>query len=69
MSEYNAAYEITNRIYGLEIGQIKVVNKSVRVGCKDGALTINEVIPEGKKQMDAISWINGFQDKSDLKFS
>ena len=23
MSEYNAAYEITNRIYGLEIGQIK----------------------------------------------
>jgi len=52
-----------------EIGQIKVVNKSVNVGCKDGALTINEVIPEGKKQMDAISWINGFQDKSDLKFS
>jgi methionyl-tRNA formyltransferase len=52
-----------------EIGQIKVVNKSVNVGCKDGALTINELIPEGKKQMDAISWINGFQDKSDLKFS
>ena len=52
-----------------EIGHIKVVNKSVNVGCKDGALTINEVIPEGKKQMDAISWINGFQDKSDLKFS
>ena len=50
-------------------GQIKVVNKFVNVGCKNGSLIINEVIPEGKKQMDAISWINGFQDKSDLKFS
>jgi methionyl-tRNA formyltransferase len=50
-------------------GQIKVINKFVYVGCKSGSLVINEVIPEGKKQMDAISWINGFQDKSDLKFS
>ena len=50
-------------------GQIKVINKFVYVGCKSGSLIINEVIPEGKKQMDAISWINGFQDKSDLKFS
>jgi len=50
-------------------GQIKVINKSVSVGCKDGSLIVNEVIPEGKKQMDAISWINGFQDKSDLRFS
>jgi methionyl-tRNA formyltransferase len=50
-------------------GQIKVINKFVNVGCKNGALIIDEVIPEGKKQMDAISWINGFQDKSDLKFS
>lgn len=53
----------------IDLGQIKVVNKSVIVGCKDGSLIINEVIPEGKKQMDAISWINGFQDKSDFKFS
>jgi len=51
------------------IGQIKVINKSVNVGCRNGSLIINEVIPEGKKQMDAISWINGFQDKSDMKFS
>ena len=50
-------------------GQIEVINKFVYVGCKSGSLIINEVIPEGKKQMDAISWINGFQDKSDLKFS
>ena len=50
-------------------GQIKVITKFVYVGCKSGSLIINEVIPEGKKQMDAISWINGFQDKSDLKFS
>jgi len=53
----------------INYGQIKVFNKSVYVGCKNGSLIINEVIPEGKKQMDAISWINGFQDKSDLKFS
>ena len=50
-------------------GQIKVINKSVSVGCKDGSLIVNEVIPEGKKQMDATSWINGLQDKSDLRFS
>ena len=50
-------------------GQIKVINKFVNVGCRNGSLIINEVIPEGKKQMDAMSWINGFQDKSDLKFS
>jgi methionyl-tRNA formyltransferase len=50
-------------------GQIKVINKFVNVGCRNGSLIVNEVIPEGKKQMDAISWINGFQDKSDLKFS
>ena len=50
-------------------GQIKLVNKFVNVGCNSGSLIINEVIPEGKKRMDAISWINGFQDKSDLKFS
>jgi methionyl-tRNA formyltransferase len=53
----------------IEHGQIKVINKIVNVGCKNGSLIINEVIPEGKKQMDAYSWINGFQDKSDLRFS
>ena len=53
----------------IDHGQIKVINKNVNVGCKNGSLIINEVIPEGKKQMDAYSWINGFQDKSDLRFS
>ena len=53
----------------IDHGQIKVINKIVNVGCKNGSLIINEVIPEGKKQMDAYSWINGFQDKSDLRFS
>jgi len=50
-------------------GQIEVINKTVNVGCKNGSVIINKVIPEGKKEMDALSWINGFQDKSDLKFS
>ena len=53
----------------IDYGQIRVINKIVNVGCKNGSLIINEVIPEGKKQMDAYSWINGFQDKSDLRFS
>ena len=53
----------------IDEGQIKVINKFVYVGCKNGSLILNEVIPEGKKQMDAFSWINGFQDKSNLKFS
>ena len=53
----------------IDHGQIRVINKNVNVGCKNGSLIINEVIPEGKKQMDAYSWINGFQDKSDLRFS
>jgi methionyl-tRNA formyltransferase len=53
----------------IDHGQIRVINKIVNVGCKNGSLIINEVIPEGKKQMDAYSWINGFQDKSDLRFS
>ena len=53
----------------IDHGQIRVINKNVNVGCKNGSLIINEVIPEGKKQMDPYSWINGFQDKSDLRFS
>ena len=53
----------------IDHGQIRVINKNVNVGCKNGSLIINEVIPEGKKKMDAYSWINGFQDKSDLRFS
>jgi methionyl-tRNA formyltransferase len=53
----------------IDHGRIRVINKNVNVGCKNGSLIINEVIPEGKKQMDAYSWINGFQDKSDLRFS
>jgi methionyl-tRNA formyltransferase len=53
----------------IDHGQIRVINKIVNVGCKNGSLIINEVIPEGKKQMDAYSWINGFQVKSDLRFS
>jgi methionyl-tRNA formyltransferase len=53
----------------IDPGQIKIINKFVYVGCKNGSVIINEVIPEGKRQMDSYSWINGFQDKSHLKFS
>jgi methionyl-tRNA formyltransferase len=53
----------------IDPGQIKIIKKFVYVGCKNGSVIINEVIPEGKRQMDSYSWINGFQDKSHLKFS
>ena len=39
-------------------GQIKVINKFVYAGCKSGSLIINEVIPEGKKQMDNFNLVN-----------
>lgn len=53
----------------LPFGAIKVVEKNVLVGCNDGIIILDQIVPEGKKQMDAFSWMNGIQDKNDLKFS
>lgn len=50
-------------------GEIEIQNKKFIVGCLDDCVVVHEVIPAGKKQMDAFSWINGIQDKSNLKFS
>jgi len=49
-------------------GQITIANKEVLVVTGDGVLALGEIIPQGKKQMSAMSWLNGVQDKSGLKF-
>ncbi len=50
-------------------GHIVIMSKKIQISCGSGELLIDQVIPEGKKQMDAYSWINGIQDKKDLVFS
>lgn len=57
--------------FGLNIrlGNIVVKNKEVYVGCADGCLVLDQIIPEGKNPMSAFAWTNGLQDKNNLKFS
>ena len=50
-------------------GNIAVENKEVYVGCADGCLVLDQIIPEGKNLMTAFSWTNGLQDKNNIKFS
>ena len=50
-------------------GNIAVENKDVYVGCADGCLVLDQIIPEGKNLMTAFSWTNGLQDKNNIKFS
>lgn len=59
----------SDEIVDLKPGEILVKNKMVLVGCGEGVIVLKQIIPEGKKQMDAFSWINGIQDKSILYFS
>ena len=61
--------EKSDEIVDLKPGEILVKNKMVLVGCGEGVIVLKQIIPEGKKQMDAFSWINGIQDKSNLYFS
>ncbi len=61
--------EKSDEIVDLKPGEILVKNKMVLVGCGEGVIVLKQIIPEGKKQMDAFSWINGIQDKSILQFS
>jgi len=53
----------------LNPGHIVIVNKKIQISCGSVQLIIDQVIPEGKKQMDAYSWVNGIQDKKDLVFT
>ncbi len=45
----------------LSQGEVLVEKKRVVLGCACGALELLEVKPEGKRQMDAVSWARGLQ--------
>lgn len=49
-------------------GEIKIQSKTVLVGTESEPLVLGEVIPQGKKRMQALDWLNGVQLKESLKF-
>lgn len=49
-------------------GHIELKSKSVYVGTASLPLVLGEVIPQGKKRMLAIDWLNGVQVKENLHF-
>ena len=42
-----------------EINKIKYLKKQMQVGCQDGYINLEIVKPNGKKQMDIVSYLNG----------
>lgn len=48
-------------------GEIQTVNKVI-VGTGNGSIELIKVKPEGKREMTALDWIRGIQDKSELQF-
>jgi methionyl-tRNA formyltransferase len=42
-------------------GSILPVKKDLQVACAGSAVRITRIVPEGKKEMDGLSFINGFQ--------
>lgn len=45
----------------IEPGNVRLVNGELLLGCVDGALSVNLVKPDGKKEMDAKSFAAGIQ--------
>ncbi len=45
----------------LEIGEIRIVNKTMKIGCRDGAIEALEVQLEGKRRMDTASFLAGYK--------
>ena len=44
-----------------EAGTARVGNKRVRIFCQDGSLLVRRLRPQGKKSMDAASFLNGLR--------
>ena len=42
-----------------EPGEVISADRAIRVACRDGAVDLTEVVPEGKGRMDAASFIRG----------
>lgn len=49
--------------------QVKLVDKSIVVGCRDSTLELLMVQPSGKNVMPARDWFNGQKDKEKVAFS
>ena len=45
----------------LGIGEIRIVNKTMKIGCRDGAIEALEVQLEGKRRMDTASFLAGYK--------
>ncbi len=45
----------------LEIGEIRIANKTMKIGCGDGAIEALEVQLEGKRRMDTASFLAGYK--------
>ncbi len=52
---------IINETHELEVGQIVTTKKEIKVAVKHGFINILELKLAGKKKMDAISLLNGFE--------
>ena len=52
----------------LDPGCIQKKSKTVFVGTTSKPLILGDVIPQGKKKMTASDWLNGIQNKENLKF-
>ncbi len=46
----------------ISVGEMQVINKSLYVGCKDGAIEIFKLQLEGKKVTESKAFINGMKD-------
>jgi len=51
----------TSDLPHLDAGELLVTNKKLFVGAGDGPLEITKVLPQGKKALDALSFINGYR--------
>jgi methionyl-tRNA formyltransferase len=45
----------------MSVGSILPDRKALRVVCRDGAIELTKVVPAGRKEMDGVSFINGFR--------
>jgi methionyl-tRNA formyltransferase len=75
---YNNELEIAAKLYKVakesiahsdKIGKVITTKKTLKVAAKDGYLIIHEIKLSGKKKMDTISLLNGFQFSADAKMA
>ena len=55
----------TKKAFGTVVG----TDNGIEVACKEGSVFITSLQPEGKKRMDAASFLNGLQNKEGFRFN